>query len=186
MFNFTDHLNCAFHNSHVFTLMKKFALREKTCTILGCTRKYYRLMKLLEDKDSLQYGAIGDSYACIMSTMTHRRLEIRTMNDEGIDIEFIRNKPILPSHMWRLSRGMQEGNRVIRPAVEHGICNLGTLMERQTLMWVRQSILRKDVLVSGNVIFLSYVYKYYCNMCEQSCKKPKTEHYVLAKIAEAR
>lgn len=184
VFNYHEKYICRINNRIIFSLLKKYSKREKECVIHGCKRRNCRVLKVPMDENCEEYHRLTDAFASIL--MTRGEVSgIRHFNDDDVDIEKLRGKPICSSHRWILTRGEEQVDHLVRPVSEHGICTLQTLAERQTMVWVKKQIFKSDVMVSGNVMFTSEVYGHYKDLCNASCKKPENERYVIGKHADA-
>lgn len=161
LFNYNDHVSCFFHNFHVFLLLQKFLLRKKCCIILEDTKENCWHMMIQQDNISSEHEFIVDAFACIYFFKSTNAVGCSIDERYGHQHRRVREKPICTRHIWRLSSGRQKANNLIRPAAEHGIWTLGTLIERQMLLWARRYIFRNDVLVLVYVIFESKLYNYY-------------------------
>lgn len=101
-------------------------------------------------------------------------LHSRGENDDDIDVEELRGKRVCHSHICILTAGRRKDGRNVRPTYMKGIASLTNMDERQTVLWVRQTIFSPGVHLSGNVLFCNDLYRHYAGLCRRSALAENT------------
>lgn len=184
--NYTERVVCSKHNSTISNVKRLFCWKDMRCSIPNCKNLQCRPLKVPNDKDSISYAKYTDGLSSVLMLQDRGMMRPLSIDEEDVRLDDYEEKPVCSSHTWKISRGAvgSESRNGLRPSSQLGIASLVGPAERKTAMWLRHNVHERDSVVFGNVVFCHDAYRFYVEQCKTSRKVPKSERYVISRLAE--